>query len=82
MKTMNRNNEPKFVEILEHIGTITEFQTGWTKEINLVSWNGAIPKIDIRDWSSDHERFTNGCTLYMSEAKVLYEALDKYFNRG
>ena len=27
-------------EIKEHIGVISENNKGWTKEVNLVSWNG------------------------------------------
>ena len=35
--------ELKF-EIKEHIGTVSESSKGWTKELNIVSWNGANPK--------------------------------------
>ena len=31
-------------EIKENIGTLSESAKGWTKELNLVSWNGAAPK--------------------------------------
>ena len=34
--------ELKF-EIKEHIGTVSESSKGWTKELNIVSWNGANP---------------------------------------
>ena len=37
-------------EIREHIGVISEYPTGWSKEINLVSWNEGAAKLDIRDW--------------------------------
>jgi hypothetical protein len=30
----------------------------WTKEVNLVAWNGGKPKIDIRDWNATHERMS------------------------
>lgn len=44
-------------EIIEHIGAISENKSGWKKELNLVSWNGANPKYDIRDWSPEHEKW-------------------------
>lgn len=36
-------------DIVEEIGVISENAKGWRKELNLVSWNGAAPKYDIRD---------------------------------
>ena len=32
-------NEIRF-EIIEHIGILEQHQTGWNKELNVVSWNG------------------------------------------
>lgn len=43
-------------EIVKEIGVLSESQKGWTKELNLVSWNGAEPKYDLRDWSPNHEK--------------------------
>ena len=37
-------------EIVETIAVLSENEKGYTKEINLVSWNGAEPKLDIRNW--------------------------------
>ena len=36
-------------EIKEELGKLSASPKGWTKEINLISWNGAAPKYDIRD---------------------------------
>lgn len=58
-----RANRDIVFEIKEHIGVIENFPTGWTKEINMVSWNGAPAKVDIRDWDKDHERMSRGVTL-------------------
>ena len=38
-------------EIVIEIAVLSESDSGYTKEINLVSWNGAKPKYDIRSWS-------------------------------
>ncbi len=38
-------------EIKENIGVLSQSPKGWTKELNLVSWNNKEPKFDLRDWS-------------------------------
>ena len=45
-------------EILKTIGILSENSRGWTKELNLISWNGGKPKIDVRDWNSSHDRMS------------------------
>lgn len=51
----------------------------WAKEVNIVSWKGGQPKIDIRDWSQDHTRMSIGITLTEEQAKKLTAALtDRY----
>ena len=62
-------------EITEHIGTLSESPKGWTKELNRISWNGGAPKLDIRDWASEHEKMGKGVTLTDDEAKKLVELL-------
>lgn len=63
-------------EITEHIGVISENARGWTKELNLVSWNDRDPKYDIRDWDPDHEKMSKGITLTEEEAMTLKELLN------
>ena len=62
--------ELKF-EITEHLGVLSENAKGWTKELNLVSWNGREPKYDIREWSPDHTRMGKGVTLTNEEFDML-----------
>ena len=38
-------------EIIETLGVLATSTKGWTKELNLVSWNGREPKYDLREWS-------------------------------
>lgn len=71
---MNMEREVTF-EIVERIGVITDYQTGWAKEINIVSWNGAEPKYDIRDWSPDHEHMSRGITLKEEELRQILRHL-------
>ena len=64
-------------DIVEHIGVLSENAKGWTKEINLISWNGAAPKYDIRDWAPEHEKMGKGVTLTAEEIQKLKEILSK-----
>jgi len=67
--------ELKF-EVTKHIGTLSEGSKGWTKELNLVSWNDREPKYDIRDWSPGREKMGKGVTLSADEAAKLKLLLD------
>lgn len=62
-------------EIIEHLGVISKAGSGWTKEVNLVSWNSDEPKIDIRSWSPDHEKCGKGITLTADETEVMMDIL-------
>ena len=43
-------------EIVQEICVLSESARGWTKELNLVSWNDREPKFDIREWAPEHSR--------------------------
>ena len=62
--------EIKF-EITDHLATLSTSPKGWTKELNLVSWNGAAAKYDIRDWSPDHSKMGKGVTLSVNDMNIL-----------
>lgn len=64
-------------EIIEELGVLSESAKGWTKELNLISWNGGAPKYDVRDWAPEHEKMGKGVTLSEEEAKKLYVLLSK-----
>ena len=49
----------------------------WKKELNIISWNGAAEKYDIRDWEPEQEKMGKGITLSQEEAEALYELLGK-----
>lgn len=66
-------------EIVTEIAVLSESDSGYTKEINLVSWNGAKPKYDIRSWSPGREKCGKGVTLTEDEVKSLFLALKKQF---
>ena len=63
-------------EITQSLGALSENAKGWSKEINMVSWNDHEPKFDIRDWSEGHEKMGKGVTLTADEVKKLREILE------
>ena len=62
-------------DIVKHFGALSEEKSGWKKEVNLVSWNGRTPKLDVRDWAPGHEKMGKGITLTADEAAKLAELL-------
>ncbi|MFA6076274.1 MAG: PC4/YdbC family ssDNA-binding protein [Negativicutes bacterium] len=62
-------------EIIENIGTLSSGAKGWTKELNLVSWNDRPAKYDIREWDETHEKMGKGVTLSKDEAIALKKLL-------
>ena len=76
--TERERTDIKF-EIVERIGILNSYPTGWNKEFNLVSWNDKPEKYDIRDWSPSHDRMSRGVTLYQDEVQKLMELCDGWF---
>ena len=67
--------EIKF-EIIETVGTLSDSPKGWTRELNLISWNEKAPKYDLRDWAPEHEKMGKGITLTAEELKALRDLLN------
>ena len=80
MKRLNqerRNMAADFkYDIVEEIGVLSENAKGWRKEINIISWNGAAPKYDIREWAPDHEKMGKGITLTKEELETLKKLIE------
>ena len=64
-------------EIVEPIAVLSENEKGCTKEINLVSWNGAEPKFDIRNGHPGRVRSCKGITLTKEEIINLMDAMEE-----
>jgi len=58
-------------EIIKPIGVLSTSASGWTKELNLMSWNDGEPKYDLRSWSADRTRMGKGVTLSADELSAL-----------
>ena len=65
-------------EIVMQIGVVSQAASGWTKELNLVSWNGRAPKYDIRDWSPGHEKMGKALLSREEELLALRDLLNSW----
>ena len=63
-------------DIVEEVGVVSESSTGWTKELNLISWNNTEAKYDLRDWAPDHAKMGKGITLSIDELRQLKNLLN------
>ena len=64
-------------EMVKEIAVLSAGDSGYTKEINLISWNGKEPKYDIRSFSPNREKCGKGITLTADEAAALLKALQE-----
>lgn len=73
-----QNNEVKY-EVVEHFGKLGESESGWCKELNLISWNGNPAKFDIRAWKDTEtgRQMQKGITLSADEAAALLVLFQK-----
>jgi hypothetical protein len=66
------------MEVIKKIALISGSETGYRKELNIVSWNGKEPKYDLRTWSPEGIAL-RGLTLTEDEAKELQKVLNEMF---
>ena len=64
-------------DIVKEVGVVSESSTGWTKELNLISWNNREAKYDLRDWAPEHTKMGKGITLSRDELKELKNLLNR-----
>jgi hypothetical protein len=62
-------------EVKQQIGVLSNSTKGWSKQFNLVSWNGREAKYDIRDWDENLEKMGRGVSLSQSELSKLRDCL-------
>ena len=69
-------------KIEDQLGVISRNdKTGWTKELNRITW-GSTSKLDVRSWKDDsHEHMSRGITLTNEEGLRLMQLLRMYFDR-
>ena len=65
-------------EIVQEICVLSESARGWTKKLNLVSWNDREPKFDIREWAPEHSRMGKGVTLSKEEMQMILDTMANF----
>lgn len=70
-------NDQFKLEIVKHIAVLSTPKKEWSKELNMVSWNGASQKYDIRLWDPRHEKMGKGITLTKEELIQLESVLQE-----
>lgn len=65
-------------EIKERLGVISQTESGdFTTEVNIISYNGNTPKVDIRKWDRRTDKMLKGISLTIEEAQTLRDTLLK-----
>lgn len=58
-------------KIVQPIAVLSKTRTGWTKELNLISWDDRPAKYDLRTWGPEHSSMGKGITLTEEELRKL-----------
>lgn len=68
-------------EVTQSIGVLSSADNGYTKELNLVSWDGRKPRIDIRGWKNgeDSKKPLKGLSMSDEESRRLYLLLKSMY---
>ncbi len=64
--------------INDNLAVLSTSNTGYTKEVNVITWNHGARKIDIRNWSPER-KCAKGISLSMTEAMKLLGALEEQY---
>ena len=67
-------------EIKEKLGVLSTSKSGWSKELNLISWNDKEAKYDIREWKPEHDKMGKGVTFTREELVKLKDLLNGLFD--
>lgn len=73
---MARKRTDFSVQVLQHLGVLGYGTKGWSKQVNIVSWNGEQATLDIRSWSYDQTHQGKGISLKRDEAIRLRDTLN------
>ena len=69
-------------KIMDPIGVLSGNDEGkFTTEVNLISHNNSMPKIDIRHWDhrGDIPKMLKGIALTVEEANILFDLLNENY---
>lgn len=82
MADNNKKDDDFRFEIVKSMGVLSVNAKGWSKEINLVSWNGRDAKYDIREWNPEHSKMGRGITMTEEEISNLSQILSESETSG
>ena len=68
--------------IVNELGVLSASPKEWTKELNLILWNGREAKYDIRGWAQEHAKMGKGVTLSEEEIGAFKKLLSEIYERG
>lgn len=74
----DQRRDPVTYEIIDHIGKLSTSSSGWSREVNIVAWNGRQGRLDIRDWDPEHKKMSRGIGLNGTEVTVLKDLLSQF----
>ena len=66
--------------IIKQIGTLSKSDNGqFTTEVNLISHNDSMPKLDIRHWDhrGEEPKMLKGIALTREETEMLFDYMNK-----
>lgn len=63
-------------DLIKKYGELSRSRAGWSRELNLISWNGREAKYDIRDWSPDGSKMGKGLSFTKEELLELKKLLE------
>lgn len=58
-------------KLIKKVGALCDVLDGWTKQVNIISWNGLPAKMDIRPWDAQEVTYGKGITLDEKEVDAL-----------
>ena len=63
-------------EVVEALAVLSA-SGAYEKQVNLISWNGAEPVLDIRVWNTETGKAQKGITIKQNEIEPLLDSLNK-----
>lgn len=76
-KFMRGTFHMKKYKIYKHIGSLSQVNNGWIKELNLISWDDREPVYDIRTWNDGHTEYGKGVTITAEQMAILKTLLNE-----
>ena len=64
--------------IVKPLGVLSTAPSGWTKEINILSWNNGPDRLDIREWDANHEKMSKGISFNQDEFNKFVEIISSF----